>query len=267
MEKAGTASGTCSSTADFRVFWDMWEQSIGGQDSRPADLHLYRVDEDGTSTAIQLERADQEKDLGITIDNELTFKNHIQQITRKANSVMGIIRRGFDHLDKDTFLPLYTHLVRSHLEFGQSIWNPRWKGDVRMLESVQKCATKQVIGLKKLPYLQRLQLLGLPTLAFRRARGDMIETYKIMHNKYDEEVSLHIPPAPLPLRGHDFKVFKQRALRLDLRRSFFSLRIAENWNGLPESVVTATTLNQFKNRLDKFWENHPAKYDIEQSWG
>ena len=225
--------------------------TIGKQDYEPANLHLYCTGNNNNKTPIKLQPSQHEKDLGITIDSGLTFKDHIWNITTKANNIMGIIRRGFNFLDKDTFLPLYIHLVRSNLEYGQSVWSPYLKGDVRRIESVQRYATRQVIGLKDLPYPERLKRLELPTLVFRRQRGDMIEVYKILHKIYDEDVSPQLPLSPLTLRGHSLKLFKQRALRLNLRNNFFTLRVVDKWNSLPDQIVMSETLNQFKNRLDK----------------
>ena len=49
-----------------------------------------------------------------------------------------------------------------------------------------------VINLKKIPYTNRLQRLKLPTLKYRRLRGDMLEVFKITHNIYDPDVSLKL---------------------------------------------------------------------------
>ena len=65
-------------------------------------------------------------------------------------------------------------------------------GDIKEIEKVQKRATKLVINLKKIPYTNRLQRLKLPTLKYRRLRGDMIEVFKITHNIYDPDVSLKL---------------------------------------------------------------------------
>ena len=66
---------------------------------------------------------------------------------------------------------------------------PYLKKDMRKLEAVQRRATKQVSDLKNLEYPDRLKKLKLPTLLYRRMRGDMIETYKILTLKHDREVS------------------------------------------------------------------------------
>ena len=73
-----------------------------------------------------------EKDLGVVIDDKMTFKGHIGGIIKKANKLMGLIRRTFIYL----FVPLYTSLVRSHLEYVQSVWSPHSKGGIRRLEQV-----------------------------------------------------------------------------------------------------------------------------------
>ena len=64
-----------------------------------------------------------EKDVGVIIDNKLSFDLHITEKVNKANSVVGAIRRSFEYLDKDTFKKLYrpTALVRPHLEYANAV--------------------------------------------------------------------------------------------------------------------------------------------------
>ena len=65
-------------------------------------------------------------------------------------------------------------MVRPHLEYANSVWCPYKKGDIEDIEKVQKRATKLVISLKHLPYIDRLQQLK---LKYRRLRGDMMEVF------------------------------------------------------------------------------------------
>jgi len=80
-------------------------------------------------------------------------------------------------------------LVRSHLEYANTVWSPYKQYLIEEEEKVQKRATTLVHGYKRLPYTERLKYLKLPTLKYRTHRGDMIETYKIVHGLYDTAVA------------------------------------------------------------------------------
>jgi len=84
---------------------------------------------------------------------------------------------------------LYKALVRSHLEYANTVWSPYKQYLIEEEEKVQKRATTLVHGYKRLPYTERLKYLKLPTLKYRTHRGDMIETYKIVHGLYDTAVA------------------------------------------------------------------------------
>ena len=226
------------------------------QDLRKEALYLKSND----NNKVYLETVKHHKDLGITIDENLSFENHINNIVSKANQMMGIISRNFKYLEKEVFLPLYTAMVRSRIEYGQAIWSPHLKKHIRKLEAVQRRATKKIPSLKHLEYPDRLKALNLPTLSFRRLRGDMIEVYKIAHNIYDESTSIKLPFNRSNRRGHDRSIFQIRA-NTDIKKYSFKFRIVKPWNSLPQAVVSAPSLNAFKRRLDKEWENHPLKFN------
>ena len=128
-----------------------------------------------------LEEIEVEKDLGVHMDNQLSFKSHVAFATAKANRVVGVIRRSFDNLTEELFLTLFKSLVRPILEYGHSVWNPYLKTLRQEVERVQRRATGLLGSLKNLSYPERLQKLGLPSLEHRRKRGDMIDAYKYIH--------------------------------------------------------------------------------------
>ena len=121
----------------------------------------------------ELEHVDCEKDLGVTIDAEMKFSEHISRKVQVANAIVGQIRRSFSYLDCDTFKRIYVAFVRPHLEYGQVVWSPHLLKYINTIENVQIRATKLVDGFGRLGYVERLKRLKLPTLAFRRKRGDM----------------------------------------------------------------------------------------------
>ena len=92
--------------------------------------------------------------------------------------MFALLRTTFQYLDAESFVLLYKTLVRTHLEFANSIWHPYKIKHIDMTENVQRWATKQLPGFKDLSYSECLKKLKLPTLSFRRVRGDMIELYR-----------------------------------------------------------------------------------------
>ena len=106
------------------------------------------------------------------------------------------------------FTYLFKSLVRPHLEYANNIWSPQTKGLIKDIESVQRQATKQVPGLEKLSYQERLIKLRLPTLNHRRRRGDLIEMFKIVRGHYDPKCvpSLEHYPEDSTTRGHEYRL-------------------------------------------------------------
>jgi ribonuclease P/MRP protein subunit RPP40 len=209
----------------------------------------------------ELKEVNNMKDLGVIIDNKLSFKEHVAEKTHKAYSMIGIIRRNFKYVDKEAFIMLYKSMVRSHLEYANSVWNPHRIGQKLELEKVQKRATKSFLECKNMSYEESLQNFNLPTLAYHRNRGDMIEVYKILTKKYDTEVSVLLErDVDRRTRGNSKKL-KVLRRRHDIRKYSFTVRIVNLWNGLPEEVISAESVNTFKNRLDKLWATQEIKYN------
>jgi hypothetical protein len=211
----------------------------------------------------KLEHIDCVKDLGVQFKSDLSFNNHIYDKINIAYKMLGLINRNFKDMDTVTFILLYKSLVRSHLEYAGVIWNPYQKTLIRDLERVQKRATKMLYGFRDQSYVNRLKLLKLPTLRYRRLRGDMIEVFKIVNNMYDVTLySILKVDIGSKTRGNDFKL-KKELCNLDVRKYFFSCRVVNVWNSLPNSVVLANSVNSFKNKLDMHWDNACFKYDYE----
>ena len=125
--------------------------------------------------------------------------------------------------------------------------------------------------IKKLSYPEKLQKLGLSTLACRRAGGGggMIEVFKIITNIYDDKVTTNILTMRLNnsnmrLRGHDYTL-EQKRIYKPVCKNYFSNRVVKLWTKLPEHVIRSESLNIFKNRLDKLWYNQNLLTDYRNS--
>ena len=111
-----------------------------------------------------------EKDLGVFVSNDLKWNRQCSVAAAKANRVLGQIKNLFGSIDKQTLRLLYSGLVRPHLEYAVSMWNPSTRSNVAVIERVQRPATKLVKSLKNKTYEKRLKSLGLMNLEDRRAR-------------------------------------------------------------------------------------------------
>ena len=141
-------------------------------------------------------------------------------------------------------------MVRPHLEYGNAMWGPVYIGDVHKVEKIQRRAIKMIYSIKNLPYEQRLRTLKLPSLIYRRRRGDMIQMFKIMEGLVRIDHTLLFTMTKMRTLGHSKRVCKPLST-IFLRMKSFSQRTIYDWNNLPANVVDAPSLNTFKNRLDE----------------
>ena len=111
-------------------------------------------------------------------------------------------------------------------------------------------------------YEARLRSLNLPTLTCRRLLGDVINMYKYIHGIYGLPLADNMFEMAQcgATRGQSFKLYKHQS-RLNLRKHFFSQRVVDVWNSLPDDVVTAPSLNMLKRRLDYHWRNETFLYN------
>ena len=180
------------------------------------------------------------------MDNKLKFDKHIAEISRNATGVLASIKRTMTYIDRNVFIGL----VRLLLETSVSVWSPYMVKHVKQLEAVQRRATKLVRSISQLSYNERLQALMLPTLQYRRKRGDMITTYKIFHGPVDTDSSKFFKINQNKTKGHRYKIVLNKC-RLDVRKNFFSQQIVKEWNCLPTNIVEAKDVIIFERLFDR----------------
>ena len=208
----------------------------------------YTIAHDGIEKQLNISVC--ERDLGIMVDTKLNFEEHIESTVKKARGLAGLTNRTISYKVREVMIPIYKSIIRPILEYGNAVWSPHKRKYIDLLESVQKRFTKHIVGMNGLDYEDRLKKLCLPSLEFRRFRGDMIEMYKITHNLYDPETTNTLINYNNSItRAHKYKLLKQR-VNTNHFQNFFTNRVINSWNNLPNEAVSATSLNIFKNYLD-----------------
>ena len=208
----------------------------------------YRID---TS---ELQQVTCERDLGILIQSSLSVSATCSQASKRALSVLGLLRRAMGAFEPEIFITLLNSYIRPHLEYAIQAWNPWLRKDQLALELPQRRATKLVRGLWFRPYNERLRLLKTPSTLYRRTRSDLIFTYKVLNTPNHPCRGLYNLSRSLHLRGHALKLQLARC-RLNCRKYFLSQRVVKTWNALPQRVVLAKNVHYFKAYVDDYLKN------------
>ena len=203
-----------------------------------------------------LEVSEQEKDLGVITHNSLLWNEQIKACIAKANKMICWIIRNLVLRDKDVMLTIYKALIRPHLEYCVQLWNPAathgsW-GIVLELEGVQRRFTRLINEVGTLPYSRRLDILNLTTLAERRLRGDLIETFKAANGLTEYGKNLfNFSRSGKNLVASNRHHNGSSKVR-NLRSSFLPERVISYWNKLPLEVRNCDSVLNFKIKLDEF---------------
>ena len=206
---------------------------------------------DGT----QLELLENIWNFGIQVDAKLKFHTHTDTVVKRAYRVFGLICKSFECKDCDIIVKLYTTLVRPIVEYNNVLWGPSyihtWQSKI---ERIQRKATRMIPSISPLPYHNGLRQLNLPSLQHRRRRGDLIYLYQILEGTYDIHNQLFTPSNSIT-RGYTKKLFKYHTNSY-ARFNFYSNRVINDWNSLPQSIVDSPSVNEFKMLLDRHYSNY-----------
>ena len=140
------------------------------------------------------------------------------------------------------------------MEYCVQLWSPlpshgNW-GVILAIENVQRKFTRLIDNIGLLPYKVRLEKLGLTTLLERRARGDLIETFKIVNGLSDYGSNL------FKFSRSGANLISKPGDQHKLRHAFFSRRVINYWNKLPAQVKFSKNIDNFKNNLCNFKRLH-----------
>ena len=229
----------------------------------PHNKHFKFKMTDAAGVVHTLGETTQERDLGVITDNRLNWFGQIELVKAKAYAALNTLKQSFLHWTPFTFRVLFGTFVRPHLEYCATAWKPHNIGDIISLESVQRTASKLVPQIRTLPYGERLKALKMPYIFQRMIRGDVIQHFKITKGlnivhwlKPTQKYPSASQTGPAGGIRREFHQKMPEKTNCKQREHFFTNRVLEIWNQLPNETVESESVLNFEIKLDVFLKNY-----------
>ena len=237
----------CSTAASWRLYMNVKKCAVlrfsRSFASIPAPLYMLND--------IPIPSVKSSSDLGVLVDTDLKFHNHIRTVTHKAGSLVYSSLKSTVCRSPEFMIFLLTTHIRPVIEYCSCVWNTGFVQDLKVLESIQRRWTKRIAGLGSLSYRERPRTLKLYSIQGRLLRADLIQYWKIFNNKSCiSPAELFLRPPQTRTRGHSHKIFPS-AIHTDVRKRSFSQRCINMWNCLSAETVSGRNVSEFKCLLDR----------------
>lgn len=200
---------------------------------------------------VEIETKDNITLLGVVLDSNLNFSEHIISICKKASQRIGVLMRLRNLIPRKSKLILFKSAILPFLTYCHLVWHFCKASDTRKLERLQERGLRAVFKENNSSYEQLLEKADLPTLLNRRLQDLCILMYKVKHKLCPAYIS---------------NIFKKTNSTYNLRQADFSIPRYETvtygkhsirylgprlWTKLPKSIRDVTTLMSFKGKIHK----------------
>ena len=235
-----------------------FEHMLYGKNEELKPYSVYYSD-----TQDQIETKSQVKDLGVTLDVDMSYNQHIQNQINKVKSISSWIFRTFKTRDTDVMLTLWKSLAIPHLDYCSQLWSPSKRCLIQQLEQLQKSFLNGIPSLNHLNYWEKLNQLKIYSLERRRDRYRIIYTWCILENiapnfNYNDEAGgMHSYTNQRLGRKCNLKAVNVK--HRNIWRDCLSQEGPRLFNALPKSLrnLTNCTKQTFKQHLDQFLKTLP----------
>ena len=204
--------------------------------------------------SVPINQSNQSKFLGLIIDENLSWKAHIHEISKKVSSGIGALKRVRPFVSMHTAIKIYKGLIEPHFDYCSAVWD----GLTQQLS--EKLQNRAIRVITKFSYDTRsrflLNLLGWDNLSVRRAKQKANLMYKCINNLAPAYLcNLFAPKTP----NYYFRNAKKKLLlpkpRTDYLKRSFSNSGALLWNNLPEEMRTSNSLSFFKRSSHRWFSD------------
>ena len=195
---------------------------------------------------IDIKETQHESYLGVVIDNKLNFNQHVDDMPKKATNLLNLCHRNLHMCSKEVKNSAYNMIVRPHLEYSSTCWNPYTKRNIDKLEAVQHRAARFVLNFYDYHPTADLSVkiqktLQWDSLQHRRAVADLCMFYKLRNNL----ANIASPPILVSSVKHNCHNHIQ-SLHYDAFRYKFFARGVRLWNIIPYHLTTKPSLESFR---------------------
>ena len=193
--------------------------------------------------------------LGVTLASDLTWNEHINQISSTANRTLAFIMRNLNQCPQNIKSNAYKSLVRPLLEYSSSVWDPHTKKLSCKIDSVQRRAARFCFNdfrsKSEGAVSDMINKLEWEPLANRRMARRLVIFHKALHGHLSIPLDNLAQPANRISRHNNSRAFNNPTTTKDCCRYSFFPKTIRDWNNLPDSIVTIQDNNKFKEAINR----------------